>query len=201
MTTTSTPAVRAEGVWKRFRRGERHDSLRDLIPALLRRGRRDDTASNEFWAVQDVNFDVDFGLPGTGLLYDQADCSRELLPLDPDVATGVDNTDPTVTIDAPDLSEGVTVPVSITNVTDVMDIVDGAYPEDPLLNFSGVVAVECGTNGVDYTACGQGIHPVTFGGDGSQTVYVRVTDVAGNQTVATDTVVVDGQAPSSTAVR
>ena len=62
MTTTSTPAVRAEGVWKRFRRGERHDSLRDLIPALLRRGRREEeTAANEFWAVQDVNFDVDFG--------------------------------------------------------------------------------------------------------------------------------------------
>ena len=26
-----------DGVWKKFRRGERHDSLRDLIPSLVRR--------------------------------------------------------------------------------------------------------------------------------------------------------------------
>ena len=26
-----------DGVWKKFRRGERHDSLRDLIPAVLTR--------------------------------------------------------------------------------------------------------------------------------------------------------------------
>ena len=24
-----------EGVWKKFQRGERHDSLRDLVPALV----------------------------------------------------------------------------------------------------------------------------------------------------------------------
>ena len=33
----SVPAVVFDGVWKKFRRGERHDSLRDLIPALVRR--------------------------------------------------------------------------------------------------------------------------------------------------------------------
>ena len=26
-----------ESVWKKFRRGERHDSLRDLIPSIVRR--------------------------------------------------------------------------------------------------------------------------------------------------------------------
>ena len=26
-----------DGVWKKFQRGERHDSLRDLIPAAVRR--------------------------------------------------------------------------------------------------------------------------------------------------------------------
>jgi lipopolysaccharide transport system ATP-binding protein len=56
------PAIIVDGVWKKFRRGERHDSLRDLIPATLRRlaGRRVagelDTA--EFWALRDVSFEV-----------------------------------------------------------------------------------------------------------------------------------------------
>jgi len=63
MSTASTPAIRADGVWKRFHRGERHDSLRDLIPSLLRRRRRDEAAADgdAFWAVQDVAFDVPFG--------------------------------------------------------------------------------------------------------------------------------------------
>jgi lipopolysaccharide transport system ATP-binding protein len=61
------PAVLVEGVSKRFRRGERQDSLRDLIPSLLRRGRTADRhapevlAANEFWAVRDVAFEVQFG--------------------------------------------------------------------------------------------------------------------------------------------
>ena len=68
----SAPAVHADGIWKLFHRGERHDSLRDLIPALVRRGRGGNgsgaTASDPqllgtdgFWAVQDVSFDVQFG--------------------------------------------------------------------------------------------------------------------------------------------
>ena len=63
----NAPAVRVDDVWKRFRRGERQDSLRDLIPALLRRGAggspRDpqslDTA--DFWAVREIAFEVEFG--------------------------------------------------------------------------------------------------------------------------------------------
>lgn len=54
----SAPIV-FDGVWKRFRRGERHDSLRDLLPALLRaavRGRGADDAA--FWALRDVSFEV-----------------------------------------------------------------------------------------------------------------------------------------------
>ena len=55
-----------DGVWKKFRRGERHDSLRDLIPALVKRAMRgaaDRTAlaDQEFWAVQDVSFEVGAG--------------------------------------------------------------------------------------------------------------------------------------------
>ena len=57
------PAVVFDGVWKKFHRGERQDSLRDLVPAAfgrLTRRRRDTDAlaQQEFWAVQDVSFDV-----------------------------------------------------------------------------------------------------------------------------------------------
>ena len=59
-----TPIV-FESVWKKFRRGERHDSLRDLIPSIVRRvsGRavRDELVDQEFWAVRDVSFSVGAG--------------------------------------------------------------------------------------------------------------------------------------------
>lgn len=49
-------------VWKKFRRGERHDSLRDLIPAmaagLFRSGHNETLAAEEFWALKDVSFEV-----------------------------------------------------------------------------------------------------------------------------------------------
>jgi lipopolysaccharide transport system ATP-binding protein len=58
-------AITVHGVWKKFRRGERHDSLRDLIPAtarrLFRRGARPELEDTEFWAVRDVSFDVNPG--------------------------------------------------------------------------------------------------------------------------------------------
>jgi ABC-type polysaccharide/polyol phosphate transport system ATPase subunit len=60
----SEPVVVFDGVWKKFRRGERHDSLRDLIPAMVRacRPRREPgLAAEEFWAVEDVSFDVAAG--------------------------------------------------------------------------------------------------------------------------------------------
>ena len=59
------PGILFDGVWKKFRRGEVHDSLRDLIPALVRRAFRvgeqpadDDLQERQFWAVQDVSFEV-----------------------------------------------------------------------------------------------------------------------------------------------
>jgi lipopolysaccharide transport system ATP-binding protein len=58
-------AVRFDAVWKKFRRGERHDSLRDLIPALARRAwtrpRGDQLQRQEFWALEDVSFEVGGG--------------------------------------------------------------------------------------------------------------------------------------------
>ncbi len=54
------PSISFEGVWKKFRRGEHHDSLRDLLPAIahkiLRKKKIDKLEDTEFWAVQDVSF-------------------------------------------------------------------------------------------------------------------------------------------------
>jgi lipopolysaccharide transport system ATP-binding protein len=61
----SNIAVRVDHVSKKFRKGQRHDSLRDLIPALTGRilggapGRR--RAEREFWALQDISFEVGRG--------------------------------------------------------------------------------------------------------------------------------------------
>jgi lipopolysaccharide transport system ATP-binding protein len=61
----AVPRVFFDGVWKKFRRGEPHDSLRDLIPALasaLFRGSPDNALDGEeFWALKDVSFEVQPG--------------------------------------------------------------------------------------------------------------------------------------------
>src|SRR5260221_8811415 len=58
-------AIVFDRVWKKFRRGERHDSLRDLLPAtarrLFRRQRESELEDQEFWALQDVSFEVRAG--------------------------------------------------------------------------------------------------------------------------------------------
>ena len=60
------PRIVFDRVWKKFRTGERHDSLRDLVPALVKGLlRRQPPASElqeqEFWAVEDVSFEVSQG--------------------------------------------------------------------------------------------------------------------------------------------
>jgi lipopolysaccharide transport system ATP-binding protein len=56
------PGIVFDQVWKKFYRGERHDSVRDLVPATFRRltGRTPAAAldDKEFWAVRDVSFSV-----------------------------------------------------------------------------------------------------------------------------------------------
>lgn len=58
-------ALEVRNVSKKFRRGEIYDSLRDLIPALLKRATGGQTPSGlgarEFWAVNDVSFQVEQG--------------------------------------------------------------------------------------------------------------------------------------------
>ncbi|MGQ0639845.1 MAG: ABC transporter ATP-binding protein [Gemmatimonadaceae bacterium] len=58
--------VEVEHVWKKFRYGEVHNRLRDLIPALLRRvvGRQPPPNAlwqGEFWALRDVSFELNPG--------------------------------------------------------------------------------------------------------------------------------------------
>ena len=62
-----TPSLVFDRVWKRFRRGQAHDSLRDLIPAIVR-GLAGRTSSGTlppdkraFWALRDISFSVDAG--------------------------------------------------------------------------------------------------------------------------------------------
>jgi len=58
-------AIKMESVYKKFRRGEVHDSLRDLVPSIFgkvfRRTSSLDMKKQEFWALQDVSFEVDKG--------------------------------------------------------------------------------------------------------------------------------------------
>jgi lipopolysaccharide transport system ATP-binding protein len=57
------PRVRFDNVSKAFARGERHDSLRDLIPAALRGlfGGQGAEPAELFWALRDVSFEVQAG--------------------------------------------------------------------------------------------------------------------------------------------
>ncbi|MBX9856519.1 MAG: ATP-binding cassette domain-containing protein [Gemmatimonadaceae bacterium] len=59
---TARSRVIADGVWKKYRRGERFDSLRELIPAAVSRiaGRQttSELTGTEFWALEDVSFTV-----------------------------------------------------------------------------------------------------------------------------------------------
>jgi lipopolysaccharide transport system ATP-binding protein len=59
----SDTAIEVFDVWKKFNRGETHDSLRDLVPFLAKRltGRRAgrcDLGDGDFWALKDISFEV-----------------------------------------------------------------------------------------------------------------------------------------------
>jgi lipopolysaccharide transport system ATP-binding protein len=61
-----TGSIVFDNVWKKFGRGERHDSLRDVVPATLSRllGRRPNAGelgAHDFWAVKGTSFEVKSG--------------------------------------------------------------------------------------------------------------------------------------------
>lgn len=53
--------LEARSLHKKFKKGEIHTSLRDLIPALLRRAVTGGLEREEFWALRDVSFAVERG--------------------------------------------------------------------------------------------------------------------------------------------
>jgi lipopolysaccharide transport system ATP-binding protein len=57
-------AIEFNNVWKKFKRGEKFDSLRDLIPSMAKMvfsPRKADLQDKEFWAVRDVSFQIGHG--------------------------------------------------------------------------------------------------------------------------------------------
>ncbi len=56
-------AITFDSVWKKFRRGQAHDSLKDLIPAMIKRVARGEKEleTEEFWAVRNVSLEVQPG--------------------------------------------------------------------------------------------------------------------------------------------
>ena len=61
-----TSAIEFQGVWKKFRRGERFDSLRDLIPEMTKKfftkvSGNGELSRREFWALQNINFSIEKG--------------------------------------------------------------------------------------------------------------------------------------------
>jgi lipopolysaccharide transport system ATP-binding protein len=61
----SNYAIEFNGVWKKFSRGERFDSLRDLVPSLVKKAFRkkeiEELEEKEFWALRDVSFQIGHG--------------------------------------------------------------------------------------------------------------------------------------------
>src|SRR5262245_2905803 len=58
----SSSVITFDHVWKKFQRGEGHNSLRDLVPSLVSKFWRprpaDELQEQQFWAVRDVSFEV-----------------------------------------------------------------------------------------------------------------------------------------------
>lgn len=58
----ASPEIAFEGVYKKFSKGQKFDSLREYVPAMVKRWARgiagDELEDQEFWSVRDVSFHV-----------------------------------------------------------------------------------------------------------------------------------------------
>lgn len=61
----SDTVLEFQNVWKKFQKGEKFDSLRDVIPALFKKALKNTSGENlgeqEFWALHDVSFSIPRG--------------------------------------------------------------------------------------------------------------------------------------------
>ena len=61
----SEPAIVFDRIWKKFKRGEGFSSIRDMVPGMVRRAlsrrRPAELSGQEFWALQDVSFEIHKG--------------------------------------------------------------------------------------------------------------------------------------------
>src|SRR5579859_2812896 len=61
----SNYAIEFNAAWKKFARGEKYDSLRDLIPSMVkmafRKKQQEELGNEEFWALRDVSFQIGHG--------------------------------------------------------------------------------------------------------------------------------------------
>jgi lipopolysaccharide transport system ATP-binding protein len=61
----TAPPVVFDGIWKKFQRGEGFSSIRDMVPGLVKRAfsprPKHELSGQEFWALQDVSFEVQRG--------------------------------------------------------------------------------------------------------------------------------------------
>lgn len=154
------------------------------------------------------DFDSDGPVPGDGG-FDADDCTLESIPTVPDAIIGLDNTAPqfdtfTIADNGGNVVFDEDVVLTIGGVRDDMPRHGGSG--DPLPNQSGIQSVECSndTDGdtdthEDFAKCGVGSVEWTLasGASGPRVVKLRITDRAGNETIVTDDVVLDVDAPES----
>lgn len=176
--------------------------------------KNDGAASNDCRNRLD-NFDFTglfpFQFVQAGIQYDTNHCLVEPLGATPDAIYGIDNNDPDFTLN-PSTSlarSGDNFQLLVSNANDLLNqSAAGPQPGAPMDNKSGIRLAECSNDNVTFVDCGSDQLAGTIAGsaalpwalpsgDGDKTVYLRITDQAGNTRTRNVTVKLDGTAPFS----